>query len=389
MSIYNVNGIELNECCDLSANELDTAYSLSGNVVYQKVDPYIQGRLLLFEDNFDGVALDDDNWEPEVGYMRGSHLHTADDIIVNNGVLIVKSTRSNRSTSGWTQGSILGCGRQAWMYGRFEAKIRTDGKLGAFPAFWCVGDCYPTTRERKTLEDGTTMEFQMQTEGDSGSVLWPMSGEIDIVEIFSDSVTLGQRIGPAATLWDYFGSSLGGSAPDNSIDVTKWHIYAMEWTPEYIEMFIDGNSIKKWEFQDYDYNRVQAYLTYPQSILLSQGSQGRGTGGESAPTTMEHWMKVDWVRVYAPENITEIIPVESISMVSTFRLKKGYRKYMYPTIAPLIASNHHLTWTSSDESVLQVAHGMMYGIDLGTAILTATSDNGKKAICEVTVVNTL
>lgn len=389
MSIYKINGAEINNCYRVSGTECDMAYSVSGNVVHQKQDPYIENRLLLFEDNFDGVEIDDNNWEPEVGYMRGSHLYTADDIVVNNGILTIKSTRSNRSTSGWTQGSIIGSGRQAWMYGRFEAKMRTDGKLGAFPAFWCVGDCYPTTREERTLEDGVTVEFQRQIEGDSGSILWPRSGEIDIVEIFSDSVTLGKNIGPAANLWDYYGDSFGSSGSDNTIDVTKWHIYAMEWTSECIEMYIDDKMIKKWTFQDYDYERVQAYLTLPQSILLSQGSQGRGTGGESAPTTMEHWMEVDWVRVYAPTDTTENIPVESVTMVDTFKLKKGYRKYMYPTISPLTASNHHLTWQSSNESVLKVSHGMMYGIDYGAAILTATSDNGKTATCEVTVVDSL
>lgn len=56
------------------------------------------------------------------------------------------------------------------------------------------------------------------------------------------------------------------------------------------------------------------------------------------------------------------------------------------TINPANATNHVLTWTSSDNAIATVgSDGMVTGVFAGAVTITVASDNGVKATCKVTV----
>lgn len=68
---------------------------------------------------------------------------------------------------------------------------------------------------------------------------------------------------------------------------------------------------------------------------------------------------------------------------------KGANKQITYTLAPASATQKRLNWSSSDPSIVIVdAYGNIHGVNLGTAIITATAMDGSgvKATCKVTVV---
>lgn len=85
------------------------------------------------------------------------------------------------------------------------------------------------------------------------------------------------------------------------------------------------------------------------------------------------------------EDITSITLSETETYVG-----KGLNKQITATILPESATQKKLIWTSSDNSIVIVdSNGNIHGVNLGTAIITATAqDDGKvKATCKVTVIN--
>lgn len=282
--IYAISGNVASEPYNLNAEALETAYNIAGNIVFQASepsDPYIEGRTLVFEDNFEGSTLNSNNWGYELGDVRNSELQTyraENNISVEDGCLVIAAKKEDFGTKHWTSGSITGQHKFEQVYGRWEAKVKFPNIIGAFGAFWLLG----ANMENVYHEIG---------DNDVSGVIWPKCGEIDITETIPGNATTAQ-----ANLWKYTGGSMGAGR-SNSMVSSEWHIYAMEWTSEYIAIFLDGVEFKRWTFSDYSVSEVQAYhLPFYMILNLAVGA----SGGTPASSTNEMKMYVDWVRVYAP-----------------------------------------------------------------------------------------
>lgn len=84
-------------------------------------------------------------------------------------------------------------------------------------------------------------------------------------------------------------------------------------------------------------------------------------------------------------------PVESISFTrKQLTMKEGETTTLTPNFNPTTATDKSVTWKSSDEAVATVsASGEVSAIKEGSAIITATSSNGKSATIPVTVSATI
>ena len=86
------------------------------------------------------------------------------------------------------------------------------------------------------------------------------------------------------------------------------------------------------------------------------------------------------VSAYAPQSVT--------LDQTTLTLQKGQSYQLEGSVLPESA-NQKLTWKSSKTSVAKVSKiGLVKAIKKGKATITATSDNGKKTTCVVTIVTT-
>ncbi|MBL4930224.1 Ig-like domain-containing protein [Clostridium paridis] len=89
-------------------------------------------------------------------------------------------------------------------------------------------------------------------------------------------------------------------------------------------------------------------------------------------------------------NITEkpqVVNVESITLnTNKYRLKVGEEYKLIQTILPKNASNKNVSWTSSNDSIVEVKDGYIKGIKEGKALITVTAEDGNKtAVCSVEV----
>ena len=253
--------------------------------------PTPEGYELVWRDEFDGGQVDADKWKFENWpkgrvnnelqyYVSGGAFDGFETAFVENGVLNIKAQKYTGSEKFNGQTSITGevisarmNTREAWKYGYMEARIKLPKGKGTWPAFWMM----PTD----------------QTLG------WPACGEVDIMEEVG--------VNPNKT-----SSSIHCKAYNHTIGTQKtaerltsgaesdFHVYAVEWTADYMQFYVDGSTSgclrfvndKKGNNDTWPFNK-QFYIT----LNLAWGGDWGGWNGvdESAlPCTMQ----VDYVRVF-------------------------------------------------------------------------------------------
>lgn len=379
MSICNANGDILDYCYDRKGNELVIAYDCYGNVIHSKEydTPHFKNRICAFEDYFVGNSLDTNKWGYEIGYCRNNELqhYRPENAIVSNGNVNLKAIRghysgSNRSDNTWTSASITTSNKFEAFYGRWQVKAKFAKKSGSFAAIWLLGE----GNDYEYINDGTKCQRV-------GSTPWLRCGEMDVHECIP-----GNANASISTLWKY--PSGTGVHADYSLDISEWHIYEMEWTPEEVSYLIDGHKYVSFDLtSDSDYAPyILSDETIQNGFYLILNHAVGASGGTPASDINEMDMLVDWVRVYAPRNYTEdMIYAESISIPSTLSLEVGDDVNLKTTWTPALTFDRTTRWESSDESVVTAHSSRIRAISAGTAVVTVTTNNGKKAQCVVTV----
>lgn len=240
------------------------------------VDPTMnvpEGYEIDWFDEFTGISLGAD-WSYEVknagwvnnekqNYVNGNGVTE-----VSNGTLKINCKKMDGKIY---SGRIYAKKNKGWKYGWVEARIKLPKGKGTWPAFWMM----PVNES-----DG-----------------WPTCGEIDIME----------EVG-------YHPNYTSSSIHCNSYNHTKgtqktaerltpgaegeFHVYALEWTENYIQTYVDGNPLLHFDNDGAGNKNTWPFNKEFYVILnLAWGGDWGGAQGvdESAlPVTME----VDYVRVF-------------------------------------------------------------------------------------------
>lgn len=84
--------------------------------------------------------------------------------------------------------------------------------------------------------------------------------------------------------------------------------------------------------------------------------------------------------------VNPVIAVTGISLsADSATVKTGESYTLTAVVSPENASNKNVTWSSSAPDIASVNNGVVTGIEKGTAVITARTDNGKTAACTITV----
>ncbi len=235
---------------------------------------------LVWHDEFDHGTTLSDEWVHEVwpagrvnnelqAYVDGAYNGRRVTEIKDGKLLITAFKEGN----GVYSGRVYAGYNMGWQYGYFEAKIKLPKGKGTWPAFW-----------------------MMPANNDYNANPWPNCGEIDIMEEVGvvpnevSSTIHCRRYNNGGTRIEHAARNIGTAE-------SAFHIYSMEWTPDYMTFYVDhkelltyrndGGGVDTWPFDK------------PFYLLLNLARGGdwggmRGVDESALPVTMA----IEYVRVY-------------------------------------------------------------------------------------------
>jgi len=207
------------------------------------------GWQLQDHDEFDGHALGS-AWRPYSGETTGGvGRHDPANLHVGDGQLSIVSHGLSSGGLEWTDGQL---------YGRWEVRARTERATG----YGDVLILWPDAED------------------------FPQGGEVDFMEIPR----------PERTEYNFnihFGADNSQNGTKVAGDFTQWHNYAVEWTPDHVAGFVDGQEV----FRTAERHQIPPrpmHLTMQQDI----GPYDNWIPPRDATTPAEVRFDIDWVRIY-------------------------------------------------------------------------------------------
>ena len=178
----------------------------------------------------------------------------------------------------WVSGKITTEDRIGFLYGHLEARIKSNGTAGTWPAFWMLGQ-----------------DFQ--------KVGWPGCGEIDIHEGNGGIPNTNWGTLHGYNYWP------GGQTSQSTSMIAGWHVYGLDWKPNYIAFSVDGvvyNTINASDLQTSPWNldlKKNAWeFNKPQFAILNLAIGGKIIGNNNMPVrtgdinTDTKTMQIDYIR---------------------------------------------------------------------------------------------
>ena len=213
-----------------------------------------------------GRGPNNDGWgNQELQY----YTNRTENVKVANGYLLITAQEEGFEGASYTSARLKTQGLFEQKYGRFEARIRLPYGKGLWPAFWLLGnDCDQNT--------------------------WPLCGEIDIMEYLGDNPTtvFGSVHGPGYSAGE--AETKEFSLPNDRFD-TGFHVFGIEWGPDYINYYVDDNLYNQITPDDVPGEWV---FDHPFYIIMNVAVGGSFPGSPNTETVFPQTMVVDYVRVY-------------------------------------------------------------------------------------------
>lgn len=216
--------------------------------------PTRDGRSLVFEDNFDGTAVNTANWRmySSAGHA-GNGLRRPSAFSVANGQVIVTATwdGTNIVTGGMAHNTD-------YLYGTFEVRVRTEADPSA-------------------QTSGVVLTWP-QAEN------WPYGGENDWYETGHNN---GATRTPFYSYIHHHKATWGGDQTRivHEANGQEWHVMRMDWSPTHIKVYRDGVFAGQ-------VTNVDDIPNEPHHMTIQLDAFKNG------PLPHPIRMYVDWIRVY-------------------------------------------------------------------------------------------
>jgi beta-glucanase (GH16 family) len=253
-------------------------------------------KTLLWSEEFDGVAgagPSTDNWVIETGDgcpslcgwgNNESQAYAACAIKQDgNGLMSITASKGTAepncvtdTNKRWTSGKFTTFGKKHFTYGYFEARMKMPVGGGTWPAFWTLST-------------------------NIGTVPWPTSGELDIMEYAGNSPKKSTSAG-------HYRNSSGNheyksGSQNHTTDLSsEFHTYGMLWTPNEVTYSFNGETffvLKKsmTGLANWPFGPTSAGV-HPKMYLILNLAMGGTYGGLISTSLTKATFEIDYVRYY-------------------------------------------------------------------------------------------
>ena len=196
-------------------------------------------------------------------------------VFIKNGSLVCRAIPNKwepTDTAKMLTGGVNTMDKFEFQYGKVEVRMKTNFIPGNFPAAWM---------------------------GKTHRVRPDLYGEIDIMEGFSSQKKAFHNIHSQYT------QKVPRHGQKNSfeqeVDIRRWHVYGIEWTPEYVLWTVDGQTTGIFR-KSTDARLLQQHqwtFDYPFFLLLNQSvGDGRYAKLPYPNVRKTYETQFDWIRVY-------------------------------------------------------------------------------------------
>ena len=235
----------------------------------------------LWNDEFDGNAIDTDKWTFEIGTGESGwgnneweyYTDRSENAYVQEGVLHIRANKESYEGASYTSARLITKGKFSFTYGTVEARIALPAGKGIWPAFWMLGE---------NIEE----------------VSWPACGEIDIIEaVNSENIVYGTNHWSFNGSHAEYGNNTGNfHGASTALDITQFHTYKFTWNEKMIAMYVDDFKYHEMSIEN-NAGETDAFHK-PFFFLLNVAVAGNLPGFEVDDSQFPNEMLVDYIRVY-------------------------------------------------------------------------------------------
>lgn len=233
-----------------------------------------QDRTLVWEENFNGNSLNESVWNFQLGdgcpELCGwgnaeKQIYTKTNHTIANGILSITAKKDNSS---YSSTRITTKGKKEFQYGRIEARAKLAVGTGIWPAFWMLGS-------------------------NSSKVGWPKCGEIDILEYVGKEPN---TIFTSLHTQDSHGNTINTKKTVIETIEDGFHIYAIEWSKDSIEFFVDDTLVYTFNPQQ----KNESIWPFNQSFyfIINVAIGGNFGGPTIDDSIFPQQFDIDYIKVY-------------------------------------------------------------------------------------------
>lgn len=234
----------------------------------------------LWNDEFDGDAIDTEKWTFEIGTGASGwgnnewqyYTDRSENAYIKDGVLHIRAKKETFEGASYTSARMITKGKFSFTYGTVEARIALPVGKGIWPAFWMLGE-------------------------NIDQVSWPACGEIDIIEAVNDeNIVYGTNHWQIEGQQADYGNNTGGfHGASTVLDITEFHTYKFTWDEKLIVMYVDDFKYHEISIED-NAGGTEAFHK-PFFLLLNVAVAGNWPGFEVDDAQFPNEMLIDYIRV--------------------------------------------------------------------------------------------